>query len=132
MEGALDAGCHYLDLGGVYHTTQRQLGLDDRFAGAGLTAVLGMGASPGKTNLLAAWAAEQLDEVHALHVAAAATDPTPPGHTGLSAPYALETILDELTLPPVVVRDGRAGEVAPLADGGDVEFPPPIGRRRSV
>ena len=132
MEGALGAGCHYVDLGGLYHTTRRQLGLHDRFAAAGLTAVLGLGASPGKTNLLAAWAAAQLDEVHALHVSAAATDPTPPGHTGLSAPYALETILDELTLPAVVLRDGQAGEVPALADGGDVEFPPPIGRRRSV
>jgi saccharopine dehydrogenase (NAD+, L-lysine-forming) len=132
MEGALGAGCHYVDLGGLYHTTRRQLGLHDRFAAAGLTAVLGLGASPGKTNLLAAWAAAQLDEVRALHVSAAATDPTPPGHTGLSAPYALETILDELTLPAVVLRDGQAGEVPALADGGDVEFPPPIGRRRSV
>jgi saccharopine dehydrogenase (NAD+, L-lysine-forming) len=132
MEGALAAGCHYVDLGGLYHTTRQQLGLDDRFAAAGVTAVLGMGASPGKTNLLAAWAAAQLDEVHGLHVSAAATDPTPPGHTGLSAPYALETILDELTLPAVVLRDGHAGEVPALADGGEVDFPPPIGRRRSV
>jgi saccharopine dehydrogenase (NAD+, L-lysine-forming) len=132
MEGALLAGCHYLDLGGLYHTTRQQLALDDRFADAGLTAVLGIGASPGKTNLLAAWAAARLDEVHALHVSAAATDPTPPGHTGLSAPYALETILDELTLPAVVLRDGRAGEVPALADGGEVAFPEPIGARRSV
>jgi hypothetical protein len=57
-----------------------------------------MGASPGKTNLLAAWAAAALDEVHALRVSAAATDPTPPGHTG-----------DELTLPAVVLQDGHAG-----------------------
>lgn len=132
MRGALEAGCHYVDLGGLYHTTQRQLGLDDRFAAAGLTAVLGIGASPGKTNLLAAWAAAQLDEVHALHVSAAATDPTPAGHTGRSAPYAIETILDELTLPAVVMRDGQAEEVPALADGGDVVFPQPIGRRRSV
>jgi saccharopine dehydrogenase (NAD+, L-lysine-forming) len=132
MEGALSAGCHYLDLGGLYHTTRQQLGLEARFAGAGLTAVLGIGASPGKTNLLAAWAAAPLDEVHALHVSAAATDPTPPGHTGLSAPYAIETILDELTLPAVVLRDGHAEEVPALSDGGEVEFPPPIGRRRSV
>ncbi len=132
MAGALAAGCHYLDLGGLYHTTRRQLGLDDQFAAAGLTAVLGMGASPGKTNLLAAWAAAELDEVHALHVSAAATDPTPAGHTGLSAPYAIETILDELTLPAVILREGRLEEVPALTEGGEVDFPEPIGGRHAV
>jgi saccharopine dehydrogenase-like NADP-dependent oxidoreductase len=132
MDGALAAGCHYLDLGGLYHTTQRQLEWHDRFAAEGRAAVLGIGASPGKTNLMAAAAANRLDSVDALHVWAAATDPTPPGHTGLSAPYAIETILDELTLPAVVVRDGQVGEVPPLTDGGPVTFPDPIGARQSV
>jgi len=132
MAGAVTAGCHYLDLGGLYHTTREQLGLHDRFVAAGRTAVLGMGASPGKTNLLAARAAAELDVVHGLHVTAAATDPTPTGHTGLAAPYAIETILDELTLPAIVLRDGDVEEVAALTDGGEVDFPEPIGRRRSV
>lgn len=132
MEGALAAGCNYVDLGGLYHTTLQQLALHDRFAAAGRCAVVGMGASPGKTNLLAALAAAQLDRVDALHVAAAATDPTPPGHTGLTAPYALETILDEVTLPAVVLRDGVPDEVAALTPGGDIVFPDPIGTRPSV
>ena len=124
MEGALGAGCHYVDLGGLYHDTRRQLELDDRFAGAGLLAVLGMGASPGKTNLLA-----RLGRRAARRGARAArrgrgdrSDAT--RATGLAAPYAIETILDELTLPAVVLRDGEAGEVPALADGGDERVPP--------
>jgi lysine 6-dehydrogenase len=132
MEGAVDAGCHYVDLGGLYHTTLRQLELDDRYAAAGRTAVLGMGASPGKTNLMAALAVSRLSRVDELHVSAAASDPTPPGHTGLAAPYALETILDELTLPSIVVRGGEVGEVPALTDGGKVLFPDPIGTRTAV
>jgi lysine 6-dehydrogenase len=132
MDAALAAGCHYLDLGGLYHTTLRQLARHRGFAEAGLTAVLGMGASPGKTNLLAAVAAARLDSVDALHVSAAATDPLPAGHTGLSAPYAIETILDELTMPAVVVRDGAVDELPPLTEGGELDLPAPVGRRRSV
>jgi lysine 6-dehydrogenase len=132
MEAALAAGCHYLDLGGLYHTTLQQLALDHRFRDAGLTAVLGMGASPGKTNLLAALGASRLAEVRALHVSAAATDPTPPGHSGLAAPYAIATILDELTLPAVAVEAGAITSMAALTDGGEVDFPEPIGPRRSV
>jgi saccharopine dehydrogenase (NAD+, L-lysine-forming) len=132
MEGAVDAGCHYVDLGGLYHTTLRQLELDDRFALAGRTAVLGMGASPGKTNLMAALAASRLSRVDEIHVAVAATDPLPPGHTGLAAPYALDTILDELTLPALVLRDGSLATVDALTDGGKVLFPDPVGTRQAV
>ena len=131
MEAALAAGCHYLDLGGLYHLTRRQLELHDRFRAAGLLAVLGIGASPGKTNVMARLAADRLDEVHELHVSAAASDPTPP-EGGLAAPYAIETILDELTLPAVVVRGGEVHEVPALTPGGDERFPEPIGDRRTV
>ena len=132
MEAAVAADCHYVDLGGLYHTTWKQLALHDRFVAAGCTAVVGLGASPGKTNLMAALAVASLDEVHELHVAAAATDPTPQGHTGLSAPYAIDTIFDELTLPAIVLRDGVPVEVPALSSGDEVTFPDPIGPRTSV
>lgn len=132
MEGALAAGCHYVDLGGLFHTTRLQLALHERFVAVGRTAVVGMGASPGKTNLLASLAAASLESVEELHVSAAATDPTPAGHTGLTAPYAIETILDELTLPAVVLRDGVLEEVDALTFGGEIDFAAPIGVRDSV
>jgi saccharopine dehydrogenase (NAD+, L-lysine-forming) len=131
MEAALGAGCHYVDLGGLYHVTLRQFALHNRFRDAGLLAVLGVGASPGKTNVMARLAAGRLDEVHALHVSAAASDPTPPDG-GLAAPYAIETILDEVTLPAIVVRDGDVQEVPALTPGGEEQFPEPIGARRTV
>ena len=31
MEACLDAGCHYMDLGGLYHVTKQQLELSGRF-----------------------------------------------------------------------------------------------------
>src|SRR4029453_14298444 len=31
MEACADAGAHYVDLGGLFHTTRRQLALHDRF-----------------------------------------------------------------------------------------------------
>jgi saccharopine dehydrogenase-like NADP-dependent oxidoreductase len=47
-------------------------------------------------------------------------------------PYALRTLVDELTLPPVVVRDGEPTEVEPLAPGGKVRFPEPIGEAGTI
>lgn len=126
MEACLAAGCHYLDLGGLYWLTERQFELDARFEEAGLLALLGIGSAPGKTNLLAARAIAELGgPVESLHVAAGGRDPDPPA--GESFPYALQTLLDEVTMPPVVVREGRPVKLEPLDDGGEVDFGDPIG-----
>ena len=132
MHGALDAGAHYVDLGGLYHMTRRQLALDEPFRAAGLTAVLGMGSAPGKTNLLAVAAARRLDAPPtSLAIWAATRDPAADGHP-FPAPYAVRTLLDELRLPPVVVRGGEVVEVEPLSGAAQRDFPEPIGRARGI
>lgn len=132
MRGALAAGAHYVDLGGLYHMTRRQLDLDARFREAGLTAILGMGSAPGKTNLLARAAAERLAaEPVSMRIWAASRDPAAADQP-LPAPYSVRTLLDELRMPPVVLRDGELTEVEPLSNAGEYEFPPPIGRARAI
>jgi lysine 6-dehydrogenase len=132
MEAALAAGCHYVDLGGLYWMTARQLELDERFIAAELIAVLGIGGSPGKTNLMAAWAVDLLGDqvVREIHVSAAGRDPA--SGDALRLPYALRTLIDELTLAPIVLEDGAARAVAPLAAGGRVAFPPPVGTADTI
>jgi lysine 6-dehydrogenase len=130
MRACLDAGCHYLDLGGLYWMTRRQLELDDDFRRAGLIAILGIGSSPGKTNVMAARAARELRNVEELHVSAAGRDLDPP--TGFSVPYALRTLIDELTMPPIVLQGGNAIEVEPLQEGGSVDFGPEIGEATTI
>jgi lysine 6-dehydrogenase len=125
MAACLAAGCHYLDLGGLYWMTGRQLELGPRFEAAGLLALLGIGSAPGKTNLMALRAARELAApIDAIHVSAAGRDLDPP--SGFSVPYALQTLLDEVTMRPVVLRDGEPEEIDPLAVGGVVEFGEPI------
>jgi saccharopine dehydrogenase (NAD+, L-lysine-forming) len=148
MEAALAAGCDYLDLGGLYWMTAQQLELHDRFQRAGRLAVLGMGSSPGKTNVMAVHGARELglrgglDAVHGgvreldgepveeIRVAAAGRDPEPTER--LRAPYALQTLLDELSMNPVVLDEGAPRELAPLAPGGLVRFPEPIGEVTTI
>ena len=130
MRACLDAECHYLDLGGLYWMTGRQLELAPDFEAAGLLAVLGIGSSPGKTNLMAARAARELEEVESVHVAAAGRDLEPP--SGFSVPYALQTLIDEITLKPIALRGGRPVELPPLSDGGRVDFGTPIGEAGTI
>jgi saccharopine dehydrogenase-like NADP-dependent oxidoreductase len=132
MRGCLEAGSHYVDLGGLYHVTLRQLELESEFGEAGLTALLGMGSAPGKTNLLARAAVERLAaEPRSLQIWAATRDPAAASHP-LPAPYSVRTLLDELHLRPVIVRDGARTDVEPLSGEAERAFPEPIGRARGV
>ncbi len=76
MRACLKAGCHYLDLGGLYHVTGEQLELGAEFERAGRLAVLGIGSSPGKTNLMAADAVRRLNAggIESIDVFAAGRD----------------------------------------------------------
>jgi saccharopine dehydrogenase (NAD+, L-lysine-forming) len=131
MQACLEARCHYMDLGGLYWMTGRQLERHGEFERAGLIGLLGMGSSPGKTNVMAARAVRELGaSPHRVDVIAGGRDPDPPD--GFSVPYALRTLIDELTMPPVVVQGGRAHEMEPLAPGGTVAFPEPIGEADTI
>jgi saccharopine dehydrogenase-like NADP-dependent oxidoreductase len=131
MGACLEAGCHYIDLGGLYHVTAEQFALSERFEGAGLLALLGMGSAPGKTNLLAARAVRELQGSPAsISVLAAGRDLDPP--EGLSFPYALRTLLDEITMPPMALVNGRARELKPLQAGPTADFGEPIGEGDTI
>ena len=131
MRACLSAGAGYLDLGGLYWMTQRQLMLSEQFERAGLLAVLGIGSSPGKTNLMAARAVRELgDQPDTIDVAAAGRDFGAPADGRLRPPYAIQTLLDELTLEPVVLRGSDATRIVPLTPGGELDFgrPDRLGR----
>ena len=49
MNACLEAGCNYIDLGGLFHVTKEQFKLHDAFLKKGLTAILGMGSTAGES-----------------------------------------------------------------------------------
>ncbi|HEY3209673.1 MAG TPA: saccharopine dehydrogenase C-terminal domain-containing protein [Actinomycetota bacterium] len=127
-QACMEAGCGYVDLGGLFHVAREVLSNDARFREAGLTGVTCMGGSPGITNLLAVMGARELDDVYAIHIRLGADDPFVQD-SPLPIPYSLDTILDEFTIPAMAWRDGRFQEVAPLGEPEEVDFPPPVGRK---
>jgi len=124
MDACLEAGAHYTDLGGLFHTTRKQLELSDRFAEAGLSAVLGMGSAPGVPNVQARYAADRLDTVESIRIYDGIK---PPPADDVRFTYAVPTIVDELTLAPMVYRDGEFAACEPLSEFEDYWFAPPIG-----
>ncbi|HLZ25117.1 MAG TPA: saccharopine dehydrogenase NADP-binding domain-containing protein [Ktedonobacterales bacterium] len=127
MRAALAARVPYADLGGLFHMTRRQYELDAAFREAGITGVLGIGSTPGITNLLARVAADQLDTIERLDVRIGSGD-LRPASAPFIPPYSIRTIFDECTLPPMVYRDGEWSAVPPMSGQEPIEFPAPIGR----
>jgi len=120
MKAALETHSHYVDLGGLYHVTKKQLKLDQNFKRAGITAILGIGASPGITNVLAGYGALKLDSVEEVHIRTGAK-----GGGGFA--YSAKTILDEVTMNPVVFEGGIFKEVEPLSGKEHYQLPSPVG-----
>ena len=124
MEACLETRVPYTDMGGLFFTTRKQLGLSDRFAEAGIAAVLGLGSAPGMPNIQARYAADRLDTIETIRIYDGIKPPPP---DDLRFTYAVPTIVEELTEPPMVFRDGEFLACEPMGEFEDYWFTPPLG-----
>ena len=131
MEAALAAGCHYADLGGLFHVTLEQWELNDRFVEAGLSAVMGIGSAPGLTNVLARLGVDALESVLSVDLVDGAVDLAADGGA-FGVPYSVETVLDEFTLPAMVFEDGVMKEVPAASGVVEWDFPEPVGTQPAM
>lgn len=127
MRACLLARTHYLDLGGLFHTTRRQLELDQSFREAGITAIVGMGSAPGVTNLQARLACDRLERVESIRIYDGIYNPHISADDPLTWGYSIQTILDEVSQPPMVFRDGDWQSVAPLSEHEYYAYRAPLG-----
>lgn len=67
LRAAIRAGCHYLDINDDWESTEAMLSMDEEARAGGVTVVIGMGASPGISNLLAVTAMRELDTVEEVY-----------------------------------------------------------------
>lgn len=66
LNAAIEARVDYLDICDDPEPTRNMLDMDEKARNAGITAIIGMGASPGINNLLGAMVCDRLDEVDLL------------------------------------------------------------------
>ena len=127
MRSAIDAGIHYVDLGGLYHTTLKQLALDKRAKDRNVTCVLGIGSSPGVMNVMGAYAASKLDRVESVKLRSGAGSGQMKREE-FYPPFSIRTIIDEFTLPAIIFSSGRIVEVPALSGKESFVLPEPVGR----
>ena len=63
LEAAIETKTHYLDICDDWEPTEKMFLLNHKAKAAGITAIIGLGASPGITNMLGLIAMKELDQV---------------------------------------------------------------------
>lgn len=124
MEACLAARVAYTDLGGLFHLTRKQMDLNARFVEAGVSAVLCMGSAPGVPNVQTRYAADRLDTIEYVHIYDGIK---PPQQDRVTFGYAVPTIIDELTMAPMIYREGAFVACEPLSEFEDYWFTRPVG-----
>lgn len=113
MKACIKARINYIDLGGLFHITRKQLKLDAEFKKINKVAILGCGSTPGITNILASYAAQFFDTLKSIDISFADADFTH-YRQKFVLPYSFYTLVDEFTLRPEILAQGRLKAISPL------------------
>jgi len=126
MEACLAEGTHYVDMGGLFHNSRKQMALSEQWKRRSLTAVLGMGSAPGIVNVMSRYGADLLDMVESIQIRDGIVN-FAKLDTPMATPYAFVTILDEFIMNPYIFEKGDWREVQPFTGEELIDFPPPVG-----
>jgi len=127
MEACLRAGAHYTDLGGLFDFTLKQLQLHEKWKNAGINATIGLGSTPGLTNIAAAAGAAKLDKVDTINIYCSWGNTLPTKEAGWPG-YSIRTVLDEFTQEPVMWLNGKHVKQPVLSGETTVTMQDPIGK----
>ncbi len=127
FEACLEAKRAYVDYGGMGVYTVQQKAQHEKWKSAGVTAVVGLGADPGMSNIICRAVADRLDRVDRINLYWAATKIGPDSPV-LVPPYSVSTVLAEYNNPSQQFLDGRLQEVPAQAGLEVIDLPEPWGR----
>lgn len=127
MKAAQAAKANYIDLGGLYYVTLEQLKLDQEFKNEGLLAIIGMGAQPGISNIMASYAVSRMDKVDEIRIRDGWADKT--NYHKLFFTWSPRTLFDEFTLK-AVHYDGTFIESEPFSESEEYDFGGEVGKTR--
>ena len=118
VQAAIGAGVSMVDVSDDWAATLEILDLHAEAAKAGITVVLGLGASPGVTNILAREGANKLDRTDEVHTSWIMRG------SDAGGPALAEHLLFSLPHKAFVYEDGALKEVRPFVDGREtIEYP---------
>jgi len=125
LNAAIRVGVDYLDVCDDPDATERLLSMDRMAREAGITAVVGMGWTPGLSNILAKRIVEEHPDVSGLDIHWVGSTADAEGAA------VVKHVLHVIQSPCWAYHGGEWVEVAPLTGHREVVFPEPIGKQRA-
>ncbi|MFC9897216.1 saccharopine dehydrogenase family protein [Nocardia sp. NPDC127579] len=123
LAAAIEAGRDYADICDDWEPTLAMLDMHERAREAGVVALVGMGASPGVSNLLAVTAARELDTVESVVTAWSGEDAREAGDSSPKQPNAAYLhAIQQITGSIKVTRDGALTD-RPALEEITVDYP---------
>ncbi len=122
VEAAIEAGVSYVDICDDCSVTRAIFELDESARKAGVTICTGLGFTPGITNMLAKYGADQLDAVDEIGIFFVIALIDPIGRAGLM--QAMGQFIGNVTQ----YIDGRLVDVPAGSSGEEIEFMEPFGK----
>ncbi len=123
LETVIEAGINYIDICDDHDATMDAMELNERAKGKGVTALIGMGASPGITNVLARLASDELDSVAEINTYWLV------GKTGVGGFGAMQHMFHIIDGEVPVCKRGKLDYIPPFqeATAKKVNFGDPVG-----
>ncbi len=126
---ALSTRTHFVDLGGNEELLRRQFLLDELAKERGVSIIPDAGLAPGMVSLLAASAAESLDDVYDMRIRVGGVPIDREINTlGYAQVFSVEGLINEYSEDCTLIRDGKLLQLPALSELEEIEFPPPFGR----
>jgi lysine 6-dehydrogenase len=124
---AVEAGCHFSDLGGNTEIVFEQKKLHAAALAKGLSIIPDCGLAPGMVNILAAEGIRRFDKAEKvkIYVGGLPRHPEPP--LNYQIVYSLEGALDYYTTTSWILRGGKRTSIEALSELEPVVFPEPVG-----
>jgi saccharopine dehydrogenase (NAD+, L-lysine-forming) len=118
VKAAIEHGLDYIDLNVYVDSTRKVMELDSSAQDANVRVLVGFGVTPGLSNFLAKYGADQLDEVDEIHFATG-------GSRGRGwTPALIEGVWDEVISDPALVyKHGEILEIPACGDREDMILP---------
>ena len=124
---ALEARCHFVDLGGNEEMVAKEFLLNDLAKEQGVTIIPDLGLAPGLVSILAVSAAESLDQLYEIKLRVGGLPVEPEGPLNYSQVFSIDGLINEYYEDVTLIRDGRLMTLPSLTEVESIEFPKPFG-----
>jgi saccharopine dehydrogenase (NAD+, L-lysine-forming) len=125
IQAALEASVDYIDYSMAFDSVEECRKIDAEGKDRGVTLLTSMGSDPGISDVFARYAADKLDHAESARVMDGDTA-TVQGHA-FSSLWSPVEMLQEVTIPAAVFKDGKISYLPPLSERQIYEFPEPVG-----